>query len=331
MVGARENESHAARCVCGRLDPRTRPWRASRRPAALRRAQRHVLATLAAIALLATLSGCTRAGAGPGAQPARIVSTSPSITEILYELGLGDRVVGVTTYCHYPPEAAKKPKIGDFLHPNLERIVGLRPDLVISESTGVRGSVQLTLPALEVRNGSVAEILEAIDTIGRAAGVPDRAERLAARIRSDLGAISERTARLKHPRVMFVAGRTPGRVEDIVVAGRGSHLDELIGIAGGVNVFRDTVSNYSKISLEALVARNPEVIIDMGEMADTAGVTEAQKRAVAATWAARMPMLAAVRNRRVYAVASDIYVVPGPRIVEAAREFARMLHPGAGF
>jgi len=259
------------------------------------------------------------------------VSTSPSITEILYELGLGDRVVGVTTYCHYPPEAAKKPKIGDFLHPNLERIVGLRPDLVISESTGVRGSVQLTLPALEVRNGSVAEILEAIDTIGRAAGVPDRAERLAARIRSDLGAISERTARLKHPRVMFVAGRTPGRVEDIVVAGRGSHLDELIGIAGGVNVFRDTVSNYSKISLEALVARNPEVIIDMGEMADTAGVTEAQKRAVAATWAARMPMLAAVRNRRVYAVASDIYVVPGPRIVEAAREFARMLHPGAGF
>jgi len=265
------------------------------------------------------------------AQPARIVSTSPGITEILYALGLGNRVVGVTTYCHYPPDAMKKPKVGDFLNPNLEAIAGLRPDLIITESTGVRASVQLNLPSLDVRDGSVAEIYGAITAIGRAAGVPDRAAALVARIRGELDAVRARAAKLPHPRVMFVAGRTPGRVEDIVVAGRGSHLDELIGIAGGENIFHDTASPYSRISLESLMARNPEVIIDMGEMADTMGVTDGQKRVVAATWAGRMPGLAAVQNRRVYAVASDIYVVPGPRIVEAAREFARMLHPGAGF
>ncbi len=264
------------------------------------------------------------------ATPRRIVSTSPGITEILYALGLGDRVAGVTTYCHYPPEAAKKPKVGDFLRPNLEVILGLRPDLVISEATGVRASVRLKIPTLEIRNGSVAEIYEAIGSIGKAAGVPDRASALIARIRSDLESIRARTAKLPRRRTIFIAGRTPGRIEDVIVAGRTSHLDELIAIAGGENVFRDTVSTYSKISLESLIARNPEVVIDMGEMAETAGVTEAQKRAVVGLWAARMPQLAAVREKRVYAVASDSFVVPGPRIVDAAREFARMLHPEAG-
>ncbi len=265
------------------------------------------------------------------APPQRIVSTSPSITEILYALALGDRVVGVTKYCHYPPEAAKKPKVGDFLRPNLEVIVGLKPDLVISEATGVRASVRLKIPALEIKNGSVAEIYEAIGSIGKAAGVPDRAAALIVRMRSDLEGIRLRTVKLPRRRTVFIAGRTPGRIEDVVVAGRTSHLDELITLAGGENIFRDTVSTYSKISLESLIARNPEVVIDMGEMAETTGVTEAQKRAVVGLWAARMPQLAAVRQKRVYAVASDIFVVPGPRIVDAAREFARMLHPGAGF
>ncbi len=264
------------------------------------------------------------------AQPQRIVSTSPGITEILYALGLGDRVAGVTTYCHYPPEAATKPKVGDFLRPNLEVILALKPDLVISESTGVRASVRLNVPALEIRNGSVAEIYAAIRVIGKAAGVPERAEALVARMRSGLESIRASTANLPRRRAVFIAGRTPGRVEDLIVAGRTSHLDELIGLAGGENVFRDTVSTYSKVSLESFIARDPEVVIDMGEMADTEGVTDAQKRAVVDMWAARLPQLAAVRRKAVYGVASDIYVVPGPRIVDAAREFARMLHPEAG-
>jgi iron complex transport system substrate-binding protein len=264
--------------------------------------------------------------------PQRIVSTAPSVTEILYALGLGDRVAGVTTFCHYPPEATKKAKIGDYLHPSLETIVGLRPDLVVSETGGVRHAERLrslNLNVLEIDDATLAGIYDSIRRIGQAAGVPRRAEDLCARMRADLDAIRAKVAPLPRRRVLFLVGRTPGRIEDLIAAGRASHLNELIEIAGGENVFRGSIAAYGKIPLEELLARNPEVIVDMGEMSETVGVTEAQKRAVVELWN-RYPNLAAVRQHRVYAVASDIFVVPGPRVVDAARALARMFHPEAG-
>jgi iron complex transport system substrate-binding protein len=126
--------------------------------------------------------------------------------------------------------------------------------------------------------------------------------------------------------MMFVIGRSPDRLDGLVVAGRASYLNEVIEIAGGENVFRDAVAAYPKVSLEEVMARNPAVIVDMGDMADTVGVTEAHKRGVIALWQ-QIPTLAAVKQHRVFAVASDIYVVPGPRVIEAAKAFAEMLHP----
>lgn len=273
------------------------------------------------------------AAVGLAAPPRRIVSTAPSATEMLYALGLGDRVVAVTTYCHYPPEAAQKPKIGDYLRPNLETIVSLRPDLVISENTGVRHAERLSslnLNVLEIDDGSLAGIYDSIRRIGKAADVPDAADALCARMHASLDAIRVKVARFPRRRILFLVGRTPGRLEDLIAAGRASHLNELIEIAGGDNVFRDSPAAYAKIPLEELLARNPQVIVDMGEMSQTIGVTEEDKRAVVALWG-RYPTLAAVREHRVFAVALDIFVVPGPRVVEAARAFARMLHPEAGF
>ncbi len=119
---------------------------------------------------------------------------------------------------------------------------------------------------------------------------------------------------------------TRAALEDLIAAGAGSYLGELIALAGGVNVFGDAPVPYSKIGLEEILARNPDVIIDMGEMAQTVGVTEAQKREVVALWS-RYPKLRAVEKGRVFAVASDIFVVPGPRVTEAARQIAAMLHP----
>jgi iron complex transport system substrate-binding protein len=282
------------------------------------------------LSLLAVLS--VSAVISPAAEPRRIVSTSPSVTEMLYALGLGDRVAGVTTFCHYPPEAARKPKIGNYLNPSLEAIIALRPDLVIAETTGVRRSeplLSLQLKVLEVDDATLAGVFESIRKIGRACGVPARAEALCRDIQASLDAIRARTVRLGRRRAVFIVGRAPGRIEDLIAAGRASHLNELIEIAGGDNIFRDSPASYAKITLEELLARNPEVIVDMGEMAETVGVTEAGKRAVVALWG-RYPMLAAVRRQAVFAVASDIFVVPGPRVVDAAREFARMLHPEAG-
>jgi iron complex transport system substrate-binding protein len=208
----------------------------------------------------------------------------------------------------------------------------LRPDLVVAEVSGVRRSEHLSalkLNVLEVDDSSLAGIYDSIQRIGRAAGVPEAAGALVARIRGALDQIRGRTAKLAPPRVVFVVGRAPGRLAELVVAGKSSYLDEVMAIAGGNNVFRDTIAPYPKVTLEELLARNPEVIVDMGEMAQTVGVTERDKRAVVTLWN-RFPALAAVRQRRVFAVASDFFMVPGPRVVEAAREFARMFHPEAG-
>ena len=271
------------------------------------------------------------AGVG-SAQPRRIVSTAPSITEMLYALGLGDRVVGVTTYCHYPPEAAKKPKIGTYIEPDLEAIASLKPDLVIIQKNPVQLQAKLerlNLHVLEVRHDNIAQVFESIRKIGGAAGAQDRAAQLVGSLRSKLDAIHSRITQLPGTRVMFIVGRAPNRIEDIIVIGQASYLNELMEQAGGVNIFRDSVAPYPKVGMEEILARNPDVIVDMGDMAQTVGVTEQHKKSVVALWN-RYPSLNAVRNHRVFAVAADVYVVPGPRMVDAARQFGRMLHPGAG-
>lgn len=267
------------------------------------------------------------------AQPQRIVSTAPSITEILYALGLGDRVVGVTDYCHYPPAAMKKPKIGSYTDPDLESILALLPDLVIVQTNPVNLKARLEamkLRVLEVDQSDIAAIYASIHSIADAAGAGPRAGVLIAKLEAQLDAIRQKTRRLPKVRMMFVVGRAPGSLQDIVVVGRSSYLNQLIDIAGGNNVFRDAVAAYPQVSMEEILARNPQVIIDMGDMAETVGVTEAHKRAVVALWG-RYPILAAVRHKKVFAVASDIFVVPGPRMVDAARAFVKLLHPEAGF
>ena len=128
--------------------------------------------------------------------------------------------------------------------------------------------------------------------------------------------------------MMFVIGRSPNRLDGLAVVGNASFLNEVIEIAGGENVFRDAKAAYPEVSLEEVMARNPDVILDMGDMSDTAFVTEEHKREVVALWR-RASTVTAVKQQRVFAIASDIYVVPGPRVVDAAREISSMLHPEA--
>lgn len=265
------------------------------------------------------------------AVPGRIVSTAPSATEILFALGLGDKVVGVTNYCTYPPEAAKKPRIGTFLQPNMEVILGLRPDLVVIQKNPVRLGERLEsmgLKTVEVDQPSLEALYASIRRIGAAAGTPDRARALESDLRTKLEAIRKKVAGRPRRRVMFVVGRNPDTIQGLVAVGGNSYLNELITIAGGKNVFEDTVAAYPKVAIEEVLARNPEVIIDRGEMSHS-DASEAHRRSVIALWD-KYPSIAAVKTKRVFSVNSDIFVVPGPRIVDAAREFARMLHPEAG-
>jgi iron complex transport system substrate-binding protein len=288
--------------------------------------------------LLAKLLLCTVLlfTASASAEPKRIISTAPSITEMLFALGLGPRVAGVTNFCTYPPEAASKPKIGGYTNPSVEAILALRPDLVAllkdptSLATRLRG---MGLNAVELDHRdvySIDGIYNSIGTLGSAAGVPERASELVSKIRGDLDSVRAKTAKLPRRRVMFLVGRTPKTLEGLIVVGRGSFINEVIEIAGGENIFRDAVASYPKVSIEEILGRNPDIIIDMGDVARAAGITETHKKSVVALWG-RYPALKAVRQGGVFAVAEDALVVAGPRAGEAARIFARMIHPEAGF
>ncbi len=272
------------------------------------------------------------AGATVAATPQRIISTAPSITEMLYAVGLGDRVVGVTTYCHYPPEARTKPKIGTYTEPNLERIAALRPDLVVIQKNPISLAARLQslkLNVLEVAHDNIDEVYTSIQRIADVGGVPANGRKLVANMRHQLEGIRARVGKLPPASMMFIVGRAPSRLEDLIAVGRASYLNGIIEAAGGRNIFKEAVAPYPKVGMEEVLSRDPAVIVDMGDMSQTEGVTDEHKRAIVALWK-RYPSLAAVRGHRVFAVASDIFTVPGPRMVDAARAFAKMLHPEAG-
>ena len=263
--------------------------------------------------------------------PQRIVSTAPSITEMLYALGLGDRIVGVDRFSRFPAEAARKAQIGDYAAPNLEVIASLRPTLVIIPTNPVQLRQRLEalqLHVLELDQEGIPAIYKTFRQVGEVTGTTAKAESVIEIIRQQLTAIRAKASLLRPTRMMFVVGRTPASLDGLMVVGQASYLNEIIEIAGGQNVFKDASAAYPKVSLEEILSRNPDVIVDMGEMADTIGVTDVQKRNVVGLWN-RMASISAVRNHRVHAGASDIFVVPGPRVVQAAQEFFAILHPEA--
>lgn len=262
-------------------------------------------------------------------QSHRIVSTAPSLTELLYALGLGDNVIGVTRFCRYPPEAMKKPKIGDYVNPNLEAIAALKPDLVLIQTNPVRLGERLRamhLHVLEVDQQNIASIYTSIRQVGEATGTVARATKLIDSIRAGLEAVRVQAAPLPRTRVMFVVGRTPGRLDGLIVVGKASYLNEVIQLAGGENIFRDATAAYPQVSLEEVISRNASVIIDIGDMGDQLAVTPEHQREVMALWQ-RVPSVEAVKRGRVFAIAPDQYLVPGPRVVDAARAMFKMLHP----
>ncbi len=259
------------------------------------------------------------------AEPQRIVSTVPGLTEILFALGLDQRIVGVSEYCVYPPAAKQKTRIGNFLQPNIEKIASLRPDLVLIIKNPVRlaerlANVKLRVEELDLE--SLPGILAAISRVGVLTGRQSQAAALRQQLESGL----ERLRRRPKPRrrVAFLVGRTPQRLEGMVAVGAGSYLDSLLQAAGGENIFADSPTMYPKISIEQLLARQPEVLFEMGDSVHEGLAGRQYREDVLAVWA-KLPSLQAVKNRRVYPLNDSVFVVPGPRFLEAAERLARAL------
>jgi iron complex transport system substrate-binding protein len=254
--------------------------------------------------------------------PERLVSLAPSNTEILFALGLGDKVVGVTQYCDFPEEARNKPKIGGFATADIERIVSQSPDLVLA----TRIHQKDVIPALErvglkvfgVNAITVSDVLESIGLTGRISGEVSAADKLIAEFKTRMSAVVTRTGSLpaeQRPRVLYINWADP-----IKTAGRDTFADDLITKAGGVNVAAD-LSSYSTISLETIIDRNPQVIIVSG-MGDNR-----RKTYNAIMSETRLGGVEARVKGQVYEIDSPLIERPGPRLILALEQVAKFLHP----
>ena len=273
--------------------------------------------------------GVQRPGAAdPAAPPAsaatveRIISLAPSVTETVFALGMGDKLVGVSVYCDYPPEAARIDRVGTFLTPSIEAIVAKRPDVVIvTPSPGNQNPVEalrrMGLNVLVVEPNTIAEIEAAVVAIGRAVGREPAARLLVASMQARVAAIRDRVASAPARTVLMVVGQTP-----LIAVGSGLFQDELIRMAQGINLGGQAGGRWPHLSIEFVIAAAPEVIIDT-----TMGNEERAGAGAALEFWSRFSTLPAVRSRRVYGYREYQLLRPGPRLPEAFEAIARFVQP----
>lgn len=259
------------------------------------------------------------------AQPQRIVSTAPSITEMLFALDAGDQVVGVTSYCDFPPAARDKPTIGDFAVPNLEAVLEQRPDLVVlleGRQDLVNKFQPFSLETLILRHETLAQIMESISLLGREIGRPDEARKLVERIEQEIDQVRRRVSKLPVKKVLFLVGRNTGSLTDMYAVGDKSYIGQLIHLAGGQNIFGRLQAVYPKVSIEQVMARDPEIIVDLSHGEE---VSQDKLKQVRNLWST-FPMLTAVEDNQVHVLSTDVFLVPGPRVAEAVQLLARVIH-----
>ncbi|MEQ9619970.1 MAG: ABC transporter substrate-binding protein [Deltaproteobacteria bacterium] len=266
----------------------------------------------------------TGLNARPDDTPERIVSLSPNLTHIIYALGELDKVVGVTIYSDFPPEAYKLPKVGGWVNPSFEAIVALKPDLVMlmrDQDTIFGKKIRdLGLKTLVTdSNNSVDDILKTITNLGGVLGKEEKAASVTSDIETRLNEIGNNTRNLPRKSILLVVGRNPGTLEDIYVIGRNNYINELIELAGGENVVQNTRLSI-KITKEAILTFDPDVIIEINhEQLD-------REKEILDTWS-ELRQSRAVQNGQVYILPSTVLLHPSQTIVQGAEVLTRILHP----
>ena len=271
----------------------------------------------AAVALLAVAALLGRARGAATANRQRIVSLTPSVTEILFALGAGDEVVGVSQYSDFPPEATRLPRVGSFLTPNLEAIIALRPTLVIgiglsSEMRQIRALREMGCSILTIRDDSVAEIEESIREVGRKTDRGDAARKLLEKLNAQISAVRRRVSKLPRVSVLMLVGHEP-----LIAVGPGTFLDDLLRLCNADNIADSLGQPWPKLSIEYVIAMKPQVILD-GQMGS-------DPAAPAQFWQ-KYPTIPAVQNHRVYGY-RDRILHAGPRIGTSLEMLAAMIHP----
>jgi iron complex transport system substrate-binding protein len=277
-------------------------------------------AVFAGVACLLLLAATTHA------QVRRIVSIIPATTEMLFAMGAGDRLVAVGSYDRFPPEVEKLPRVGALLDPAVERIIAMRPDLVILYGTQTELRTQLEraqIPYYSYVHRGLADITGTIRSLGARVGVAPQATALADRIERQLAEIRSRVARSPRPKTLLVFGRERGSLRNIDASGGVGFLHDMLETAGATDVLGDVKRQSVTMTTELVLARAPDVIIELryarGDDTDAADLRE---------WNA-LPAVPAVKKRRVFMLHGEEFVVPGPRVAAATERLARLLHPEA--
>lgn len=289
-----------------------------------RRRSRRLLVALAA-ALLVCLLPHGLPAAEQSTRPSRIVSLVPAATEMLFAMGAGPAVVGVSSFDTFPPEATTRPKVGALVDPDFERILSLKPDLVVVYGTQdefIQRLARVNIPTFPYRHSTLADVTETIRAIGARIGRAAEAGALAQRIDGDLDRVRASVAGRPRPRTALLFGREPGTLRSIYASAGVGFMHDLLLVAGGADVFDDVKRQSLQVTTETLLARAPEVIL---EVHPSPAWTAARVAAERKVWSV-LASLPAVRTNRVLILADDRLVIPGPRVAEAARLMAEALH-----
>jgi iron complex transport system substrate-binding protein len=259
-------------------------------------------------------------------RPARIISLIPAATEILFAVGAGDQVVGVSSFDTYPPEATTRTRVGALLNPDVERILSLKPDLVVLYVTQVELASRLErvrVPTFAYRHTSLTDVSTTIQSLGSRVGRAAEAARVVQGLETGLDGVRRSVAGRPRPTVALVFGRETGTLRSIFVSGGVGFLHDLVETAGGRNAFADVNRESLQVSSEAILARAPEIVVETHQSSWDQSAT-AREQAVWRT----LSSLPAVRANRVHIVSDDRLFIPGPRVVDAARILAGVIHPG---
>ncbi len=280
-------------------------------------------AVICTVFFLSVASLCLAQERGSERMPSRIVSLSPSVTEILYALGLGDRVVGVTNYCGYPEDVNSKARIGGYLDTNYEAIILLEPDLVVVSTEYGNDTEhilrQAGIPYMIVSTQTTGDIFRTIREIAARNGAEKEAKRLIAELSKEILRLRRRVKNRSVRSIMVVVGRDEGALQNIYIAGRNTFYDELLTILNCKNVYKKADTRYPTVSLESILSMNPDIILEMRPH-----YPEDKIREAIADWGT-LKELSAVKNKRVYVLNGDYVAIPGPRFPLILRDIADLL------
>lgn len=276
---------------------------------------------------VAALIGCVAAGASQNPTPQRIISIIPAVTEILFAIGAGPRVVAVGSFDHYPPDVKGLERVGALLDPDLEKILSLKPDLVAvyaSQQDLERQLERAGVATFRYRHAGLAGVSKTILELGARVGQLPDAQALVKTLEDRLGSVRERVAGRPRPKTLIVFGREALALRGIYANGGVGFLHDMLTAAGGENIFADIPRESLQATTELILSRRPDVIIEL-----RIGEISAERRASEVAVWHQLTSVPAVQSRRVFLVTDARTVVPGPRVAEGTELLARLLHPDA--